>query len=1001
MKKFIRLKGLLGLIFILALGLLGGQAAQATVLNITIDSPTSSAACYAKNASSCPISWWYYGTEAGAPYTYSVTVNGQTVSSGSNGGFGSHVSMSVPSPSVSLSDGAYDVVANVAGGISATQAKAIVIDNAAPAIGDNFGFITKPVKYGVNPMVALLTETSTNFTSSDITVTGGTISNFVNNSAGYYTMTFTPTNNSNTTATFSAPAGVYTDLAGNSSTAWSNSLTVNTIKPTVTLSSATSDPTSGNISVTATFSQSVSNFVLGNISVTNGTAGSLSGSGTTYTFVVTPTADGLVTISLPADAATNVDGNGSLASNSLTRTYSSTPAPASPVISTVAGDDVINAAEKAATVTVTGTTDSGTTVTLNGNAATVAGTSWSYVLSTAAITAFGEGAETLTAVATNAGGSATGTRAISVDSVAPTAPVINAVATDDIINAAEKAATVTVTGTNESGSTVKLNGNATTVVTATTWSYVLSTAAITAFGEGAETLTAVATDAAGNTSSGTRNITVDSVAPTSPVINVVAGDDIINSSEASGVTVTGTNESGSTVKLNGNSVTVLTSTTWSYALSAAAITAFGQGAETLTAVATDASGNTSSGTRSITVDTVDPTAPVINVVAGDDIINATEKAATVTVTGTKESGSTVTLNGNATTVVTATTWSYVLSTAAITAFGEGAETLTAVATDAAGNTSSNGTRAITVDSVAPTVPVINIVAGNDVINAAEKAATVTVTGTNESGSTVTLNGNATTVVTATTWSYVLSTAAITALGEGAKTLTAVATDAAGNTSSGTRNITIDSAAPAAPVINAVATDDIINAAEKAATVTVTGTNESGSTVTLNGNATTVVTATTWSYVLSTAAITAFGEGAETLTAVATDAAGNTSSGTRNITVDSITPTTPVINIVATDDIINAAEKAATVTVTGTNESGSTVTLNGNATTVVTGTTWSYVLSTAAITAFGEGAETLTAVATDAAGNVSANGTRAITVDSVVPTIAITDNFPGLITNSPI
>jgi hypothetical protein len=99
-------------------------------------------------------------------------------------------------------------------------------------------------------------------------------------------------------------------------------------------------------------------------------------------------------------------------------------------------------------------------------------------------------------------------------------------------------------------------------------------------------------------------------------------------------------------------------------------------------------------------------------------------------------------------------------------------------------------------------------------------------------------------------------------------------------------------------------------------------------------------------------------------------------------------------MVATDDIINGAEQTATVTVTGTNEAGSTVTLNGNAVVADTATTWSYVLSGAAITAFGQGPETLTAVATDAAGNVSANGTRPITVDTVAdapPTAVLTIN----------
>ena len=124
--------------------------------------------------------------------------------------------------------------------------------------------------------------------------------------------------------------------------------------------------------------------------------------------------------------------------------------------------------------------------------------------------------------------------------------------------------------------------------------------------------------------------------------------------------------------------------------------------------ATDTAGNTSSpvsGSDVVkTIDANSPTTPVINAVAADNIINAAERTATVTVTGTNEAGSTVTLNGNATNPLTGTTWNYVLDAAAINTFGQGAETLTAIATDAAGNVNvANGTRAVTVDTVAPTI----------------------------------------------------------------------------------------------------------------------------------------------------------------------------------------------------------------------------------------------------------------------------------------------------------
>ena len=130
-------------------------------------------------------------------------------------------------------------------------------------------------------------------------------------------------------------------------------------------------------------------------------------------------------------------------------------------------------------------------------------------------------AASYTDLAGNAGG--TGSSAnYAIDTLAPAAPVITTpIALDDVINAAERTATVTVSGTNEAGSTVTLNGNAVVANTATTWHYELSAAEIDAFNQGAETLTAVATDAAGNTATSTHDITVDTA---NPVVTSVALD---------------------------------------------------------------------------------------------------------------------------------------------------------------------------------------------------------------------------------------------------------------------------------------------------------------------------------------------------------------------------------------------------------------------------------------------------------------------------------------------
>ncbi len=117
---------------------------------------------------------------------------------------------------------------------------------------------------------------------------------------------------------------VGTDLAGNvvnSAPTSGATFAVDNTAPTVLLTSSAPDPTNGTIAVTATFSESTSNFILSDITVTNGTAGTFSGSGTTYNFVVTPTSDGTVTIAVNAGVATDAAGNGNTAATNLTRAY--------------------------------------------------------------------------------------------------------------------------------------------------------------------------------------------------------------------------------------------------------------------------------------------------------------------------------------------------------------------------------------------------------------------------------------------------------------------------------------------------------------------------------------------------------------------------------------------------------------------------------------------------------------------------------------------------------
>lgn len=104
----------------------------------------------------------------------------------------------------------------------------------------------------------------------------------------------------------------------------SDLLTVDRVPPSLTL--ASTSPSTFNtptIGVTATFSESVTGFESSDIVVTNGTVSDFNGSGTTYTFTVTPSNQGLVTVAVNAGVAKDPASNGNTAATSLTRTYDS------------------------------------------------------------------------------------------------------------------------------------------------------------------------------------------------------------------------------------------------------------------------------------------------------------------------------------------------------------------------------------------------------------------------------------------------------------------------------------------------------------------------------------------------------------------------------------------------------------------------------------------------------------------------------------------------------
>src|SRR5262249_37737455 len=183
----------------------------------------------------------------------------------------------------------------------------------------------------------------------------------------------------------------------------------------------------------------------------------------------------------------------------------------------------------------------------------------------------------------------------------------------------------------------------------------------------------------------------------------------------------------------------------------------GNGTHSIVAEDTDAAGNLGSSTAvTFTLATSAPSIAITTPVSGDNVINKSEAAAGVTISGTATAGSAA-VNGQTATItivdsnnvvkdtytatVTNGLWSVNVTTAQAQALADGSYSIKANVSDAAGNAAPTATQAITVDETAPSIAITTPVAGDNVINKSEAAAGVTINGT----ATATVNGQTATI----------------------------------------------------------------------------------------------------------------------------------------------------------------------------------------------------------------------------------------------------------------
>ncbi|MCD2514913.1 Ig-like domain-containing protein [Massilia sp. G4R7] len=653
-------------------------------------------------------------------------------------------------------------------------------------------------------------------------------------------------------------------------------------------------------------------------------------------------------------------------------------------------------------------------------------------LNGATIKSHADGVDALLTLPTPGGiGSLGANKAIAIDTTAPAAPSLPTLSPgsdggtvgDNLTNRDKP----TITGTAETGATIRLYDGATEIGSVTATGGAWSITPTASLAQGAHGLTARATDAAGNVSaaSQTLNLTIDTTPPT---LSIASSTPALRSGQSATITFSFSEDPGAS--FSSGSVTVSGGSLGTVSGSGATRTAIFtptsnfQGSASITVAAgayQDIAGNNggAANTPSIVIDTLAPAAPAVPDLAaasdsGDpDIANAnTDNVTNVAMptfggaAGSAEAGAMIRVYDGAALIATTTalgngSWSVDSSVA----LAEGQHTITAIATDAAGNASAaSGALTLTIDLTPPGVPAVPDLAatsdsGASAVDNLTNAATPTfggAAGSVEGGAIVKLYDTDGSVIASTvangdgSWSV-----ASTALADGAHAISARAIDVAGNVgaASSALMVTIDRTPPAAQALNAVfsadtgssSTDLVTRAAAQTIAGTLSAALAAGERVEVsldNGYSwtTAVADGTAWSLDGVTLA------GSNTLQVRVSDAAGNAgTSYTKAYVLDTSAPAAP-----STPDLDAASDTGSadhdditgdtTPIFSGSAEAGATVYLYDGATLigsgVATGGAWRIESTTLAA-----GSHDITARAFDLAGNTSA-ASQALTIQVI-------------------
>ncbi|MCZ8119132.1 MAG: Ig-like domain-containing protein [Microcystis sp. LE18-22.4A] len=180
---------------------------------------------------------------------------------------------------------AADSYTDIAGNNGGAGSDTVTIDTLNPTLA--LDIVDASLNDGDNNSLVSFefSEDVAGFDNSDVNVSGGTLSDFTQVDGNSYTAIFTADDAVETTGSVSVAADSYTDIAGNNGGAGTDTVTIDTLNPTVGINFASQPLTSQNFSTTITFqfSEAVSGFAASDVTLTNGVLSNFTGSGSSYT----------------------------------------------------------------------------------------------------------------------------------------------------------------------------------------------------------------------------------------------------------------------------------------------------------------------------------------------------------------------------------------------------------------------------------------------------------------------------------------------------------------------------------------------------------------------------------------------------------------------------------------------------------------------------------------------------------------------------------------------